>query len=333
MKNISKFLALFLMVATFVSCDEDDVDPVLQIDKPTMTFDIQDTYTVPEGTNIPYTINLSAPVSEAFNVYLMVYPDKGSTINTALGNDGGDLANFDSDTYHAILQKQITIPAYATSFSGTINIAANDLPNDTKVAVVTMGDSRTSVVNFVPKDVTINITNTTSQNLVISVDWRQTFTVGATTYNTGTQMDFDAYIFDANSFALVSQEGATGAVPETVIFEDYPDGDYLIAIGLYASTINLATPRKIPVTATFSKPGIFASEGQITLPVADQFTTSEVDPTGADLRIIGFVNVLNNPDGTVTYTISDAGNNPVFSGKSASQVKSLLKANISKLKK
>lgn len=314
------------MVATFASCDEDDVDPVLQIAKPTMTFDMQDSYTVPEGTNIPYTINLSAPVSEAFNVYLMIYPDKGSTIVPE------DLANFTEVTFHNIQQKQITIPAYATSFSGTINIAANDLPNDTKVAVVTMGDSRTSVVNFVPKDVTINITNTTSQNLIMTVDWTQTFTAEGDTYNTGEEMDFDAYIFD-DAFNPVSYDGATGAVPETVVFEDYPDGDYIVAIGLYDSTIDLATPRKIPVTATFSKPGIFASEGEITLPVADQFTTSEIDPSGNDLRIIGFVNVLNNIDGTVTYTISDASSNPVFSGKSASQVKKLLKANLAKVKK
>lgn len=327
MKNITKFLAFFLMVATFASCDEDDVDPVLQIAKPTMTFDVQDSYTVPEGTNIPYTINLDAPVSEAFNVYLMIYPDKGSTIVPA------DIDNFTEETFHNIQQKQITIPAYATTFSGTINIAANDLPNDTKVAVVTFGDTRTSVVNFVPKDVTINITNTTSQNLIMTVDWTQTFTAEGDTYDTSETMDFDAYIFDALTLNLVSQEGATGAVPETVIFEGYDDGDYLVAIGLYESAIDLATPRKIPVTATFSKPGIFANEGQLTMAVADQFNTSEADDTGSDLRVIGIVNVLNNTDGTVTYTIKDANEVPVFSGKSAAQVKSLLKAKLTKVKK
>lgn len=326
MKNINKFLALFMLAATFASCGEDDVDPVLQIDKPTMTFDMQDSYTVPEGTDIPYTINLSAPVSEPFSVYLMVYPDKGSTIVPE------DISNFDAVTFHNIQQKQITIPAYATSFSGTINIAANDLPNDTKVAVVTMGDSRTSVVNFTPKDVTINITNTTNQNLVMTVDWRTTFSVGGTDYDTE-DMDFDAYVFDANSFALMTQEGATGNVPETVVFEDYPTGQYIVVIGLYASDINLATPRKIPVTATFSKPGIFANEGSVTMPVATQFTTSETDEDGNDLREIAFVDVLNNTDGTVTYTISDAALNPVFTGKNASQIKNILKSKIQKNKK
>ena len=112
--NISKFIGLLAIALTFSSCDDGgDVAPIVEVNKPTMTIDMASAVTVAEGTEIPVTFNLSAPVGKEFSLYIMLLP--GSTAG------GGD-SDVEESYQNNAFQKTVIIPPFVTSYTTSILI-------------------------------------------------------------------------------------------------------------------------------------------------------------------------------------------------------------------
>lgn len=62
--NISKFIGLLTLILFVASCanDGEEVAAIVDTNKPTMTTVVSSAITAAEGTEIPITFNLTAPV-------------------------------------------------------------------------------------------------------------------------------------------------------------------------------------------------------------------------------------------------------------------------------
>lgn len=168
MKNkIFRLLTVVAVTGFFASCNtNEDVTPIVQIAKPTMTFEAAANPTLSEGSEYTITFNLSAPVANDFTVFIL-----------SLNNSTAD--NLDSDvaeTSGVSTQKAISIPAFATTFTTTITIEEDDLTEGDESLVLQIGDSRTSAVTFQPINRTITIKNVVSDELVLDFNFDRTFT-------------------------------------------------------------------------------------------------------------------------------------------------------------
>ena len=247
MKN--NIVSLFSLVTTILilsSCSNngDDVTPIVQIAKPTMTINFPTSTTVVEGSAIPITFTLSAPVGKPFNVYV-VLDQPGSTAN------GAD-SDVEDQSVNTTFQKVIEIPPFVTSYSDFITINEDEIAEGTETLKLNVGETRTSAVIFQPIVSTINITNKVSDDLVLDFNFdKKYFGTGGysnTLCNSKSSIsnppnkpyDIDFIVYD-NAFNPVAFNGSagaqTGACQEslTMNINDYPDDLYHITASLFTN--------------------------------------------------------------------------------------------------
>lgn len=239
MKNkIITLFSLIIFTSIFTSCDNgDDVAEVVQINKPTMTIVFPTAVAATEGTTIPVTFNLSAPVGREFNVYVVM----DQTNSTANGEDS-DIAE---QTVNTTFQKLITIPAFVTTFSDVIEISEDDLTEGDEILKLNIGDTRTSAVNFQPVVSTITIKNVVADELVLDFNTNKTFT-GSNGYSNnlcalkdvnGDGYDIDYFLWDAAFADTGNATAQTGNCVETMTIKltDLPDGLYHVISALFTN--------------------------------------------------------------------------------------------------
>lgn len=322
MKNkILSLFALFLVTSAFVSCSNgDDVDAIVQINKPTMTIDFPAAVTVTEGDQIPFTVNLSAPVGKAFSLFI-VLDNQGSTAG-ALDSD------VENSTTNVSYQKVITIPPFVTTYSDVINIYEDDLaePNETLKLIV--GDTRTSAVNFQPVISTVTILNKVSDELSLTFNIDKTFT-GANGYtNTICNLknaagtggyDVDYILYDdafADTGNTTAQTGTCNEVM-TINATDLIDGLYHVTAYLYdnaglnvkATTFGVAQ-FNVPVKVDYIRPGGI-DKGTFTQESANWFTSATIN--GAENQVVDVL--LSTVGGKRKFTIQDTMGNEIATGK------------------
>lgn len=170
MKNkIFSLLTLFLVAGAFTSCDNgDDVDGIVQVNKPTMTIDFPNAITVSEGTEIPVTFTLSAPVGHEFPLFVVMDQPNSSA--------DGDDSDVNEPTTSTTFQKTITIPPFVTTYSTVITINSDDAIEGPEVLKFNIGDTRTSAVTFQPLVSTVTINSVVSDELVLDFHFDKTFT-------------------------------------------------------------------------------------------------------------------------------------------------------------
>jgi hypothetical protein len=276
MKNkIFRLLTVVAVTAFFASCNtNEDVTPIVQIAKPTMTFEAAANPTLNEGSEYTVTFKLSAPVANAFTVFIL-----------RLNNSTSDNVDSDvSETSGVSAQKSVSIPAFATSFTTTITIEEDDLTEGDETLVLQIGDTRTTAVTFQPINRTITIKNVVSDELVLDFNFDKTFfgeggysnTLCNITSSISTPADkpydLDFVLYNTNSTTALGYFGAgTGACIEqmtlnlgTVASGGLPDGLYQVKAEVY-------TNADLP-TATLSFPLVGA--GQFNIPISVDYLRS-----------------------------------------------------------
>lgn len=272
MKNkILSLFTLLLVTAVFTSCDNgDDVDGIVQVNKPTMTIDFPTAVTAAEGTSIPITVNLSAPVGKPFNLYIVM--DRPNS--TADGSD----SDVTDQSVNTTFQKVIEVPAFVTTYSDVIEISEDDLAEGSEILKLNVGDSRTSAVTFTPVVSTVTITNAVSNDLTLTFHFDKTFT-GTNGY-TNTLcgfvnptlspgppvnqqiVDIDFILYDEGFNDTNNTTAQTGACNETmtISLDDLADGLYHVTSYLYTNGgIDnfpvITTPFSIPITVDYLRAG------------------------------------------------------------------------------
>ncbi|HLF52765.1 hypothetical protein [Flavobacterium sp.] len=303
------------------SCDDgDDVTPIVDLNKPTMTIDLASAITVAEGTEIPVTFNLSAPVGQDFSVFVVLLP--GSTAD----NLDSDIENPYPNT---AFQKAITIPAFTTSFTTTIVINEDDAIEGVEHLLLSVGDTRTTAVLFEPTILDVTITNVVSDVLNLVLNFDKSFTSSGTTYtlcDIGYDMDF--YVLDSTFTDMGIYGAATGNCPEELDLDitTLADGTYYIFYDIYDDA-GLAgaphTPFAVPITVDYVRsggiaPGTFAQEAA--------FAPMSTDGSGSD-----YVITIEIANGVVT--LKNSVPEVIASGRTANKVKAAIEKAKLNLKK
>jgi hypothetical protein len=271
MKNkIFRLLTIVAVTAFFASCNtNEDVTPIVQIAKPTLTFEAAANPTLTEGSLYTIKFNLSAPVADNFTVYIL-------RLNSSTS---GNLDSDVSETSGVSAQKVVVIPAFATSFTTTIQIEEDDLAEGDETLVLQIGDSRTTAVTLQPINRTITIKNVVSDELVLDFNFDKTFTgtggysntlcnvVSSISTPANKPYDLDFLLYkgnvDQNNF-----DAQTGACTETMKIDLSPTG---VTDGLYQVRAYVYTNADLDVaTLTFPLVGV----GQFNIPISVDYLRS-----------------------------------------------------------
>jgi len=268
--NISKFIGLLAIALTFSSCDNGgDVAPIVEVNKPTMTIVMASAVTVAEGTEIPVTFNLTAPVGKEFSFYIMLLPG-----STAGGGDSDVKESYQNNAF----QKTVVIPPFVTSYTTSILINEDVDAEGLEHLLLSIGDTRTTAVHFSPKNVDVSITNVVKDQLDLAFHFDKTF--GVTGYsntlckvtssvNTNNVYDIDFKVYDENFTDVGLLDAQTGACVEELSMKlaDFADGTYYITSFLYKNanlpSVDLSFPFiaipqfDIPITVDYSRAGAF----------------------------------------------------------------------------
>ena len=329
-KNIIKITGLFAFALMFFSCDStQDVTPIAEVGKPTMTIALPTAITVNEGDLIPYTLTLSAPVGKDFNVYIVM----NQQTSTA-GNLDSDI---ESSTVNTTYQKLVTFPAFSTTYSGVIEIYNDDLKEGNENLGITFGDTRTTAVSFTPVVSNVTIKNVVKDELTLDFHFDKTF-YGQNGYSNtlcnlassitpapNNKYDIDFVVYDS-AFNPVSYPGSagaqTGACTESLTMKlaDYPNGLYHITAYLYTNAdLDFAmlsfplvgSPQfDIPITVDYLRSGSI-DKGTYTQEAVNYFTSNTAANTENQV-----VDVLVSTVGGVRkFTIQDTAGNISASGK------------------
>lgn len=331
MKNkIVSLFSLFIIAAAFTSCDNgDDVTGIVQVNKPTMTIDFPTAISAAEGTTIPLTVNLSAPVGKPFNLYI-VLDQPNSTAN---GSD----SDVKDQSVNTTFQKVIEIPAFVTTYSDVITINEDELTEGNEILKLNVGDSRTSAVIFTPVVSTVTITNAIKDELVLDFKYDKSFT-GTTGYtntlckittgNPAVHYDIDYLLLDDAFADTGNTDAQTDKCVEsmTIGLADYADGLYHVVASLYKNagldqTIGVVgvSDFAIPTTVDYLRAGSI-NKGTFTQEAVNQFTATT--PEGTLTQVVDVK--ISTVNGVRKFTVQSTDpTNPVIaaSGKLSSKVK------------
>jgi hypothetical protein len=312
--NISKFIGLLAIALTFSSCDNGgDVAPIVEVNKPTMTIDMASAVTVAEGTEIPVTFNLSAPVGHEFSLYIMLLP--GSTAG------GGD-SDVEESYQNNAFQKTVVIPPFVTSFTTSILINEDVDVEGLEHLLLSIGDSRSTAVHFTPKNVDVSITNVVKDQLDMVFHWDRTYSAG--TYSntlcktvcsddpTNKTYDIDIIVYD-DTYTDTGFGAYTGNCGEELSMNlaDYVDGTYHLAANLWTNAnIDLAETSfpfvaipqfDIQITVDYSRAGAFNG---VYTQEPDNFFNSNT-PIGSTTLIVDVV-ISTDANGVRKFSVQNS---------------------------
>lgn len=328
MNKFLKVLGVFAFATVLFSCEkEEDVAAIVQVMKPNMTIDMATTINAQEGDIVPFTLNFDQPVGREFSFFVVrLNESTASNLDSSV-----------SEAYpNTAFQQAFKIPAGALTFTGEI-VINKDIDNDpNETLVLSIGDTRTSAVNFTPKIVTINIENVVEDQLNLTFFYDRTF--GATNQFSlcelesdlsGDPYDIDFVVYDENFVELPIYGAQTAACDEqlTMDLASYADGVYHITAFLYTNAeLDLASTQfpvlgipefNIPITVAYNRPGVF--QGTYTQDAVDFLTSnSEIE---SEVYVVS-VEVFTDVDGARKFKVFNLNTNVVSGmGKHAKKVK------------
>ena len=312
MKKITKqflFCALSLTALTFVSCDNDDAtgDSTLQVTSGvvgTVNFvgDLEATQTVSEESEGAYEYTVSINTPQSVDIIIEVIQTAGSAV---AGED------FD-------YSPTVTIPAYSTVGTGTIEIINNCENGNNTDFTLQIGTITTSNASLTPVNVSFDITNYLQSDLEMAFQFNRPFTIAGTAYTLcGVGYDMDFLAFDADGNLVPDFSAATGNCIESIALtsEFFPNGVYTFLYDIYddgglANTYH--DPFDIPVRIDYFRCGSPSIQG--TYVQEDDYVANSTDGSGSN-----FVVTVEVLDGV--YTLKNSQDVAFASGKMADKVK------------
>lgn len=317
MKNINKILlfSLFASATLLVSCDKDDAtgNSTLIVNQG-VTGAIT---ALPPAVTVPVTPPLVFGVTpivvdekneNKFNFLLTLSVPQPVPVVVKTVQIAGDATM--GEDYEV---SEVTIPAYATSASGTIKILKDDAVEGIETATLQISDVTTSNAAFVSQTVTFSINNYLSTSLDMSLKFDHAFSVSGTNYTLcGIGYDMDFYVLDAAMNDTGNYTAATGACVEklTMSLANHPNGTYTIVYDIYDDggiSGQYHDPFDLPITADYKRVGGITAG---TFTQEDSFWANSTDGSGSDY--VCTVEVLNG-----VFTIKNSLASVIASGKSA----------------
>ncbi len=223
MKRIINFryFAILIAILSFASCEKEDFTghSKLKPTSPTITVTgvNPDGYSLVEGGQ-KFTFDVNLSTAQIADTKLYVKQIAGDA------TQGVDFA----------VDNSVLIPAGATTAAVTVEVFEDDLVEDTETFRIQIGDNTTANASFSPVTVDFEILNVTGDALVVDLSW-------ATNAKDVIGLDLDAtdavdmrmLIIDVGADTILTV--IDGGSFESYVFDDLPDGEYLIASDIYST--------------------------------------------------------------------------------------------------
>lgn len=337
MKKITKqflFTSLSILSLTVIGCNKDDNtgESTLEVVK-----GITGSVALNPGLLSTQTINeprsfRDASMNEELSYSYVVTIDKPQTVDihvnviqsSGTATEGSDFT-FDKD---------LLIPAFSTSVTGTITVFSDDLIEGDEDFTLQIGTASTSNANVTSSTVKFTIKNFLSPDLEFTFGYNQPLAIygapaGLTLYNISAgpnnPYDMDYIVLDESFNDAGLYEAASAAEPEKLIVSDLmtlpdgsangsylADGTYYIFYSLFTdatlSTIADFTPIDVPTTVDYIRrggiaPGTFVQE-------KDFIPTTKAAPGDTNF-VISFTKLAG------VYTLNNSIPEVIASGRSS----------------
>jgi len=295
MKKINNYIGLLFLVIFAFSCSEDSPElSTITSTAPVQFNGINDNYTISEGEEL--VLDYSLGDNQIFD--LTVEYDLGGT---ASEGDDYDVSAHSSDI--AALEK-----------AGSLTLASYedfDTEGDETVTITFTGSRGDG--SIISKTTTVTIKDVINQGLVMIFDWDVPFTFAGSNYTTCPYIDLDVYVLDSDGNDLGIYGAATGACPETLIFNaDMADGTYYLASNMWENGLaGLSLNLDMPITMTAFKQNVFS----VTYTQTDVWTSE--DPDQANDGNASFKEVAVVTKSGTTFTVSAPDGTVLGSGAKA----------------
>lgn len=248
----SKLLFVILSIICLSGCENDDKfkdDSAINVNPSSVSinYEHESVITLVEtDTKYPFSATIDEPVE--YDVVLKV------NLVSATATRGKDFE----------FPNEIIIKAGTTSGNGTIEIFSDDIAEELETFKLSIGGI-TINGQTKPVEVTFNITNLTSEDLVIDMTWTSptdfTDNLGAAIEDEDIA-DLILYIADPNiptSTNYISVDNEFGF--ETFVFlESYPDGDYHLVGDFFSARDYGGVYADLDISLTFNQIGIINDE-------------------------------------------------------------------------
>lgn len=316
LNNLKNIFFVVSFVTFLFSCEEEEKSYPKVTDKPMVSitsssnaipeFDNASTTTVREN-RIVYTLTLSKAHKSELRYKVSFLDNSSASIDDVIVNLNTTAIDDGPEGY------TISIPANALTASFSIDANQDVLPETAETANFKLE----SVGNFLSdvsdnsKNFSINISNSTNNNLFISFDWPGTYLDATGGTHDRHDYDFDLEIYPQGATTPIFDD--YNGAPATITFPStYADGTYEIVPSFWTNVgpVAPALPINFNTTITVAKPGVFIK----TYPLNGVFNSA----VGGDQQ--ANPNAYQNPlyfvkTGT-TYQVYETGtNNLIVSGR------------------
>jgi hypothetical protein len=302
-------LALFSLSMVFIACN-DDVEDLGKKEKPVLTANGPTDITVSEGNDAILKFKLNKAINEPIQ-YRLVIINEGSS---ATDQDDYVIPGCRSNDPDCVAIEEnggpvgyiFEIPAYTTEYD--VNIAAifddfAEAPETLKLKVIS---NRTLLGVVDELYYTININNSTTNDLSIRLNWSGTFMSGGNEID-NCDLDMDLELYDSNLNIIAD---SYNNCPESIIIDTATaaNGTYYLAASLW-DTFGYLENVNIPASITFIKQG---TAFNTTLDISSSFPMQAGGLNNGNSNAAVIYTIIKN--GT-TYTITDSNNTTVFQGR------------------
>lgn len=231
-----------LPVATLTA----DLTTIAEFDNPSTTLVVENLAS--------YTLTLDKPNRFDVKFKIEVLKDKSSgSADDVIVNLADSGIDNGSDGF------LVVIPANSTSVSFTINANDDILPETTELVTFSLAPAVElgALVAASSQNFSLNITNSTSNNLFINFDWSANYLDAAGVSHDAADFDMDLEVYDGGGNVVA--DDYAGSPAEINFMSSQPNGTYDIVGSFWtaAGPIAPSLPINFKTTFTVSKPGVF----------------------------------------------------------------------------
>lgn len=241
MKNFKYILGFLVLTSIITSCDNYDVEPVIdESAKPMVTATIASSSINESGSpTTTITINLDKPIK--------------TTTTFVATQIGGSATEADFEVSSAV------VPAYQTSTTMEISIKDDILVEGSENLELQISPAAVPDIYEVigTPTVSLNIENSTSDDFVFKMDWDAIYLDADGHEHHLCDMDLDLEIYNSDFSGPIA--ASYGSCPEEIRIPAgaLDDGDYWLVPSFWeVSGVPPAEPLDIPAIVTFAKPGV-----------------------------------------------------------------------------
>ncbi len=316
------FIAAFALLGILSSCDKEDDITADGTIKPVVTADAT-TFSVTEGDVITVTLTTNTPYKTKMDFKLQQVGGSATRLDDYTTSGSETVVD---DGWGAIGDK-ITLPAYATSTTFTINTnfdVYNESAETIEFLLIGAGNG-VGLVNEASQKITVTIANKVSNDYFVKLDFtgnslnahgnvvEGSFVDSGNTSHAWCDLDLDLEVYDAG-FNVVA-DSYSSCPEQLTMSSSLADGTYYIVPSIWSRNgINTTNAINIPAVLTSGKMGVFSE----TFDMSTVWTTKTATP---DYQLVRELEKVGN-----TWTLKDANTGDVIASGRAASLLDVIKA-------